>query len=44
LKSDPALRRVHAGKDYVIIYSIRQKKLLVLVVRAAHRKDVYRDK
>jgi len=36
------LRRVHASKDYVIVYTIRQREVLVLVVRVAHRKDVYR--
>jgi mRNA interferase RelE/StbE len=38
----PELRRVHASKDYVIVYTIFDKRLLVLVVRVAHRKDVYR--
>ncbi len=41
LKSRPELRRVHAGPDYVIVYTIRTK-ILVLVVKVAHRKDVYR--
>ena len=36
------LRRVHAGKDYVIVYTVRDEQVLVLVVRVAHRKDVYR--
>ena len=36
------LRRVHAGRDYVILYVVRNKTLLVLIVRVAHRKDVYR--
>jgi len=36
------LRRVHAGKDYVIVYLIRRKEVLVLIVRVGHRKDTYR--
>lgn len=38
----PDLRRVHAGKDYVIVFSVEEKRLLVLVVRVAHRKEAYR--
>jgi len=36
------LRRVHASTDYVIVYVVRAKAVLVLVVRIAHRKEVYR--
>ena len=36
------LRRVHASKDYVIVYTVRDKEVLVLVVRVAHRREVYR--
>lgn len=36
------LRRAHVGKDYVILYTIRDVEVLVLVVRVANRKDVYR--
>ncbi len=32
--------RVRTG-DYRIIYSIEDKKLIVKVIRIAHRKDVY---
>lgn len=35
------LRRVRVG-DYRIIYELRNKELIVLVVRIAHRKEVYR--
>jgi len=38
----PELRRVHAGRDYVIVYTVRAKAVLVLIVRVGHRKDVYR--
>ncbi|MDY7010101.1 MAG: type II toxin-antitoxin system RelE/ParE family toxin [Planctomycetota bacterium] len=43
LEGAAELRRVHAGKDYVIVYTIRQEQVLVLVVRIAHRKEVYRN-
>lgn len=36
------LYRIRAG-DYRIVYTIRDKKLLILVVRIAHRKDVYKN-
>lgn len=36
------LRRIHASKDYVIVYAVRDKEVLVLIVRVAHRKDAYR--
>jgi mRNA interferase RelE/StbE len=42
LEAHEGLRRVHAGKDYVIVYTVSDKEVLVLVVRVAHRGDVYR--
>jgi len=42
LEGHPELRRVHVGKDYVVVYTIRGKEILVLVVRVGHRKGVYR--
>jgi mRNA interferase RelE/StbE len=42
LEGHADLRRIHASKDYVIIYTIRHKEVLVLVMRVTHRKDVYR--
>ena len=42
LEGYPELRRVHVGKDYVVVYTIREKEILVLVVRVGHRKGVYR--
>lgn len=42
LEGHPGLRRVHAGKDYVIVYVIEDDKLTVLIVKVAHRRDVYR--
>jgi mRNA interferase RelE/StbE len=38
----PELRRVHASKDYVIVYSVLEDEVVVLVVRVAHRREVYR--
>jgi len=29
--------------DYRIVYDIQDAKLIVIVIRAAHRKDVYRQ-
>jgi mRNA interferase RelE/StbE len=36
------LRRIHASKDHVIVYSVLKDELVVLVVRVAHRREVYR--
>lgn len=38
----PELRRIHASKDYVIVYSVLEEEVVVLVIRVAHRRDVYR--
>ena len=35
------LYRVRAG-DYRVVYQIQDERLVVLVVRIAHRRDVYR--
>ena len=35
------LYRIRVG-DYRIVYTIRNKKLIILVLRIAHRKDVYK--
>ncbi|MGF1646104.1 MAG: type II toxin-antitoxin system RelE/ParE family toxin [Kineosporiaceae bacterium] len=36
------LWRIRVG-DYRVVYTVRDAELLVLVVRVAHRKQVYRD-
>jgi mRNA interferase RelE/StbE len=36
------LRRIHASKDYVIVYSVLEDEVVVLVIRVAHRREVYR--
>ncbi len=41
LKGEVDLRRVRVG-DYRIIYQIEHNRLLVIVIRVAHRRDVYR--
>ena len=41
LRGPGDLRRVHASKDYVIVYAVRNKEVLVLIVRVAHRKEAY---
>lgn len=42
LEGYPELRRIHASKDYVIIYSVLENEVVVLVVRVGHRREVYR--
>lgn len=42
LKGDlTGLRRIRVG-SYRVIYEVRESQLVVLVVSAGHRKDVYR--
>jgi mRNA interferase RelE/StbE len=41
LKGPERLWRIRAG-DYRVIYTIRNKVLLVLVIRIGHRREVYR--
>jgi mRNA interferase RelE/StbE len=40
LKGEDDLWRIRVG-DYRVVYTIQDDKLIVLVVRVAHRKDVY---
>ena len=42
LEGKDHLRRVHAGRDYVIVYSILDDVVVVLVVRIANRREAYR--
>ena len=42
LEGFPELRRIHASKDYVIVYSVLKDEVVVLIVRVAHRREVYR--
>lgn len=41
--ADAGLFRIRQG-DYRIVYSIQDQKLLILVVRIVHRKEVYKKK
>jgi len=43
LAGKDSLRRVHAGRDYVIVYTILEESVLVLVVRVANRREAYRN-
>ena len=40
LKNSDSLFRVRVG-DYRIIYRIEEKKLIVLIVKIGHRRDIY---
>ena len=40
LKGEEDLWRIRVG-DYRVVYTIEDNELIVLVVRVAHRKDVY---
>ncbi|VAX37883.1 mRNA interferase RelE [hydrothermal vent metagenome] len=40
LKGEENLYRIRMG-DYRIIYSIEDNKLIVIVVRVGHRRDIY---
>lgn len=41
--TDKGLYRIRQG-DYRISYSIQDQKLLILIVRVVHRKEVYKKK
>ena len=41
LQGEDGLYRIRSG-DYRVVYAIRDKQLVVLVVRIGDRKDVYR--
>jgi mRNA interferase RelE/StbE len=41
LEGEPDLYRVRVG-DYRLVYTVRDRVLLVLIVRVGHRRDVYR--
>lgn len=42
LEGGSDLYRVHAGRDYVIVYTILDDAVVVLVVRVANRREAYR--
>ncbi|MBU0482709.1 MAG: type II toxin-antitoxin system RelE/ParE family toxin [Proteobacteria bacterium] len=41
MKGDNTFHKVRSG-DYRIIYEIHEAKLVILVVKIGHRKDVYK--
>jgi mRNA interferase RelE/StbE len=41
LKGNSSYYRIRSG-DYRIVYTIRDKQVLVLVLKIGHRKDVYK--
>ena len=42
LKGRDDLRRVHASRDYVVLYRVDDSSEEVLVARIAHRSEAYR--
>ena len=42
LKGEEDLYRIRVG-DYRVVYLIQDGKLIVVVVKVGHRRDVYRD-
>lgn len=42
LSGFPHLRRIRVG-DYRVIYTFKNDRLIVLVLRVGHRRDIYRN-
>ncbi len=42
LEGHPGIRRAHASKDYVILYTIESQRITVIVLRIENRRNVYR--
>ncbi|MCP4757528.1 MAG: type II toxin-antitoxin system RelE/ParE family toxin [Proteobacteria bacterium] len=42
LSSDDSIYRIKVSKEYRIVYQIRDDRLIVLVIKIGHRKDIYR--
>ncbi len=42
MKGDNSFHKIRSG-DYRIIYEIHEDKLVILVVKIGHRKDVYKN-
>ena len=42
LVGHPGIRRVHASKDYVILYTVERERVTIVVLRIENRRDVYR--
>jgi len=41
LKGNDAIYRILQG-DYRILYTVQEKKLLILIVKVGHRREIYR--
>lgn len=42
LEGHPGIRRAHASKDYVILYTIESRRVTIIVLRIENRREVYR--
>ncbi|HEY7273031.1 MAG TPA: type II toxin-antitoxin system RelE/ParE family toxin [Actinoplanes sp.] len=42
LTGHPGLLRIRVG-DYRVVYTVRDEQLVVLVIAATHRREIYRD-
>ena len=42
MKGKNSFHRIHSG-DYRIIYEIHAGRLIILIVKVGHRRDVYRN-
>jgi mRNA interferase RelE/StbE len=42
LVGQPGIRRVHASKDYVILYTIDQQRVTIILLRIENRREIYR--
>ena len=42
MKGNHSFHKIRTG-DYRIIYEIHDDRLVILIVKAGHRKDVYKD-
>jgi len=38
----PGIRRVHASKDYVILYTVEKQRVAIILLRIENRREVYR--
>lgn len=41
LRGEDSLYRIRVG-DYRIVYTVENKKLVILVIKIGHRKEIYR--
>lgn len=41
-KGEEAIYRIRVAKDYRVLYTVDDGRLLVLILKAGHRREVYR--